>query len=253
MKPRHRNRKGFSLIELMFAMAIGSITLILAGSLLNTAGTTYQRITETVSAENEARCLIDQLTADLATAIPHAETLIERSTASWPTDHLGLLFTQPPEAQDRTALIGDLCSVNYYLKDLKIGDQTIRCLMRGVTESRDTFIALREKSISSLFAPRLHLDEPVAFGVLSFVARPMTRNEQGKWIDFHETESQQLEALEVRLILARRNLIPKLKIPEDWNGIGQAETLLGDPLTPETNKNLKVFSILLKFGHESKF
>ena len=135
MRSFHRRGRGFTLIELMFSMAIGSIILILAVTMLSSSGDGYERVGGSVASEREARALMTQLAADLSTAKFHENTLMEKSSAMWPADRIGFLSLQPAAAQTDAGRIGDLCAVNYYIKDLTIGGKTVRCLMRGFRES----------------------------------------------------------------------------------------------------------------------
>jgi len=214
MRSFHRRSRGFTLIELMFSMAIGSIILILAATMLSSSGDGYERVGGSVASEREARALMSQLAADLSTAKFHENTLMEKSSAMWPADRIGFLSLQPAAAQTDAGRIGDLCAVNYYIKDLTIGGKTVRCLMRGFRESgriikktRDgrkieipgVFDALLKlikdpyadsNPVAELFDPpkeideSIDIDEPIAFGVVSFEARPKSRDAAGKWIDW---------------------------------------------------------------------
>ena len=59
--------------------------------------------------------------------------------------------------------------------------------------------------------------------------------------------------LEVRDLLnpdARRGLAAKLRLPEEWNGMGSAAFLLGEPSGMLRNRNLEVFSTLIRFGND---
>jgi prepilin-type N-terminal cleavage/methylation domain-containing protein len=244
--------RGFSLIELMFSMAIGSIILILAASMLGSSGDGYERIGGSVASEREARASISQLSADLSTVTFHKDEVIDRSGESWPVDKLGFLSLQPEAAQNDKEHIGDLCAVNYYVKDLPIGGKTVRCLMRGFRASNDTFKALREDSVASLFTPQEEIDEPVAFGVVSFEARPKSRDDSGKWIDWVKNNTTGPEALEVKLVIARRDLAAKLKLPAEWNGGGSAGKLLGESAKADRNKDLEVYGSTIRFGNHAK-
>ncbi|MES2439654.1 MAG: prepilin-type N-terminal cleavage/methylation domain-containing protein [Verrucomicrobiota bacterium] len=252
MSSSHQRVRGFSLIELMFSMAIGSIILILAATMLGSSGDGYERVGGSVASEREARALISQLASDLSTAKFQKDGVIEKSSESWPTDRLGFLSLQPSQAQTKEGHIGDLCAVTYYIKDLTMGGKNVRCLMRGFRESKDTFDALRNDSVAGLFDPsgaKADLDEPVAFGVVAFEARPRSRDAAGNWIDWVKNDITGPDSLEVKLVIARRDLVGRLKKPEDWNGAGK---LLGEASKADRNKDLEIYATTIRFGNHAK-
>ncbi len=241
---------GFSLVELMGSMVIGSIILLGAASMLGRSGDDCHRIGNDVESDREARALITRIASDLACAKFHKENILEKSPAVWPTDRLGFFCLFPSQVQSTSGCIGDLCTVNYYVKDLSIHGKSVRCLMRGFRESHDTFKALAEHRESELFVPRCHSDEPIAFGVVSFEARPMIRNDSGKWIDWSRNDHDGPEAIDVCLVLARRDLAEKLRQPENWDGAGISGRLLGSPAGRDRNANVEVYSTRMRFGHD---
>lgn len=249
MKFALQRSRGFSLVELLFSMIIGSMILILAATMLSSSGDGYERIGGTVSVEREARMLITQLAADFATGTFYKDELITKSTATWPVDSLGFLSLQPAQAQSDAGRIGDLCAVNYYIKDLTISGKTVRCLMRGLRESNDTFKAVKDDKVPSLLTANATLDEPVAFGVVSFEARPKALDAGGVWIDWVKNNTIGPEAFEVKLILVRRSLVGKLTQPADWDGAGSSGQLLGQVAKADTNKNLEIYKATLRFGY----
>ncbi|MEO5916852.1 MAG: prepilin-type N-terminal cleavage/methylation domain-containing protein [Luteolibacter sp.] len=252
MSSIRRNRPGFSLVELLFSMAIGSMILILAAGMLGSSGDGYERVGGTVATEREARALITQLSADLSTGLFQKDGKIDKSSAAWPVDSVGFLSLQPDQAQSDAGHIGDLCAVNYYIKDLPVGGKTLRCLMRGFRESKDTFDALRSDTVASLFAEQPQIDEPVAFGVVSFEARPKSLDAGGQWIDWVKNDTTGPDAFEMKLVVARRNLVGKLKLPGDWDGSGNTAALLGKADQVDRNKDLEVYATLIRFGNHAK-
>ncbi len=244
--------RGFTLVELLSAMVIGSMILLAAASLLGSSGDGYERVGGGVAAEREARALITQLTSDLSTARFHKDGVIEVSNKSWPDDRLGFLSLQPAQAQSDEGRIGDLCAVHYYMDDLTIGGKTVRCLMRGFRESVETFDAVENGDIKPLFLKQNTLDEPVAFGVVSFEARPKSKDPQGRWIDWIKNDDKGPEAFEVRLVIARRDLAGRLKTSSDWNGGGSGGSQLGSSSEAARNSELEVYGALIRFGnHET--
>jgi prepilin-type N-terminal cleavage/methylation domain-containing protein len=244
--PRPQHTPGFTLVELMVSMAIGSMILLAAATLLGGSGESYQRVGGSVAAEREARALITQLGTDLTTAQFHKDAVIMVTLSSWPADQLGFLGLQPSEAQSSDEHIGDLCSINYYLYDLTIGGKKVRCLMRGFRESRDTFEALGNDTIKDLFTPQPGIDEPVAFGVVSFQARPKIRGAGGVWIDLPPNTPP--EAVDVRLVIARRDLAGRLKTTSDWDNVGSGGKL-GKSADADRNPDLEVYGAMLRYGN----
>ncbi len=242
------NPRGFTLIELMFAMAIGTIVLLLAATMLGTSGDGYERIGGNVTAEREARALIAQLTSDLGTGYFHKDTVMDKSTLSWPTDRLGFLSLQPPEAQKDSERIGDLCAVNYSIQDLTINNKKVRCLMRGFRNSKETFEKVKSDSVSTLFIAQSQ-DDPIAFNVVSFTARPRSRDTTGKWMDWVKNDTIGPEAMDVRLGIVRRELAGKLKTTADWNG---GNSQLGFLANANRNKYLEIYETTIRFGNNAK-
>ncbi len=249
----HRHPRGFTLIELLFSMVIGSVLLVVAATMLGSSGDGYERIGGNVASEREARAAITQLAADLSTARFHKDGLIQKSTAAWAVDKLGFLSLQPAQAQSEAGRIGDLCAVNYYVSDQTIGGKEVRCLMRGFRESNETFKALREDKVAALFEQKSDDDgdELIAFGVISFEARPRSRDSAGQWIDWIENDDTGPEAFDLKLVLARRDLSGKLKLSSDWEGAGSAAKLLGEPSKADRNKDLEVYGTTLRFGNHA--
>lgn len=246
------------MIELMAAMTVGTMVLLVAASLLGRVGTDYGRVSGGVGAEREARAALGQLTADAATAWHHPEAVFEEKDDPWPRDRIAFLSLQSPAAQSEDGRSGDLCAVNYYVKDVDFGDGPVRCLMRGFRESVETFAALREETVGELFgeAPR---DEPVAFGIVGFEAQPLVRGVTGEWEEWQAPEAPgegaeepeevpPPEALRVRLVVVRRELLARLETAADWDGPGTGGKMIGTAEDAEKNKSLQVFESVVRLG-----
>lgn len=242
--------RGFSLVELMASMAIGSIVLLSAAVVLESSGESYAHIRGDVETEREARFFMTQLTSDLSTATFHRDGVLEKSSAIWPVDRLGFLCLFSNQAQSPDGRVGDLCAVHYYIKDLSIGGKSVRCLMRGFRESRVAFRALADREVSALFEQQSDIDEPIVFGVVAFEARPKSRAESGLWEDWVKNDECGPEAIEVSLILVRRDLVSKLKLPSDWDGAGAIAKVLGSPGDISSNANLGRYATMMRFGSD---
>jgi hypothetical protein len=142
------------------------------------------------------------------------------------------------------------------VKDEKIGGKTVRCLMRGISESHQTFQALKKGSVADLFkepatgdSASTNTDEAVAFGVVLFEARPKIRNTDGSLSDWRSPTTSP-DVMAIRVILARRELMGKLTTPADWNGDSPlAISQLGNLSDVIRNKNFQVYETTVRFGY----
>lgn len=247
--PRDRHRGGFTLLELLVTMAIGAVILLIAATMLGRAGDSYSQGSGSVAAEREARAVLTQMGEDFAKAVWHKDSIFEAGGEGWKRARTGFLSLQPEDAQSDDGRSGDLCAVHYYVKDIEVGESTVRCLMRGFRESGEVFPAIKAGSLTPMFAEE-DTDEPVAFGVLAFEATPLNLEEgTGSLINWTQTGdlvSESPDYLRIRLVVARRELLGKLASTSDWD----SSPLRGDPLKASENRNLEVYEVLQRFGND---
>jgi len=244
-----RLSSGFTLVEMMVSMGVGTIVLLLAVTSLRSTGDGYNQSTNSMAAEREARAILTIATEDLSKAVAGSEMVFGEGGTGWRQDRLGFLCLQPADAQSPDDRVGDLCGVVYYLSDLEIGRDTVRCLMRGFRDSEETFDALRAGTVDSLYADQ-GVDEPVAFGVLAFEVDPLLRESGGGWAPWSRASDAEWDgpdAVKMRLVVARRELMGKLKDSGDW----ESSPLLGNPEDAEDSSDLEVYEIVSAFSHES--
>ena len=238
---------GFTLVEILASTGIGAVVLLLAVAALRTTGNEYGRSTDGVAAERESRAILTQVAEDMSKA-SGGELEIENSSDPWRRDTLGFTCLQPADAQAKDEAVGDLCLVYYYVKDLEIGRDTVRCLMRGFRSSETVFDALKGKRLDDLYEER-SVDEPVAFGVLSFEVEPLVREKGGAWKVWQDNPDDPFAGtpavVKMKLVVARRELASKLRTADDWD----SSPLIGDPDDAKRSKLLEVYEIIHPFGH----
>jgi prepilin-type N-terminal cleavage/methylation domain-containing protein len=242
-----RNANGFTLLELMVAVSVGGVVVILAAGLLKTSSDRYGWVGGNIAVEREARAAMDQLTTDLATGQFHPQQVMTIDVAAWPKDRLGFLTQKTADAQTENLWLGDLCAVHYYLKDCQTNGQLVRCLMRGFRASSDSFKALYAADLAGLFIDKPE-DEPIAFGVISFSARPRKMELAGVWRDWVSDDLVSPEAFEIRLVLLRREFWGQLLTEADWD---RNPAVLGDPAVVLENPKLKLYEAKITFGNDA--
>ena len=248
-RDRHRQGGGFTLLELLVTMAIGAVILLIASSMLGRAGDSYSQGSGSVAAEREARAVLTQMGEDFAKAVWHKDSIFESGGEGWKRARTGFLSLQPEDAQSDDGRSGDLCAVHYYVKDIEVGESTVRCLMRGFRESGEVFPAIKAGSLTPMFAEE-DTDEPVAFGVLAFEATPLNLEEGTgsllNWTQTGDLVSESPDFIRIRLVVARRELLGKLASTSDWD----SSPLRGDPLKASENRNLEVYEVIQRFGND---
>ena len=91
------------------------------------------------------------------------------------------------------------------------------------------------------------LDEPVSFGVVAFEVEPLVREETGAYREWNRTVSEEVpEMMRLRLVVARRELVGKLRSAVDWD----ASPLLGTPAELDRSPDLELFEVMQPFAHE---
>ncbi|MFC7338499.1 type II secretion system protein J [Haloferula chungangensis] len=241
-----RRAHGFTLLEILASTAIGTIVLLLGVAALSTTGNEYGRSTDGVAAEREARAILTLVAEDLSKAWGFLE--MDESSAAWRTDKLGFTCLQAADAQAVDEAVGDLCLVHYYVKDLEIGRETVRCLMRGFRSSDVVFDALRNDTVDQLYEERT-VDEPVAFGVISFEVDGLIRQSGGSWKVWDKKSddpfAEKPDAVRMKLVVARRELVGKLRTTADWD----SSPLIGRPADVDQSRTLEIYEMTHPIGH----
>ena len=237
MKPPCRHRSGFTLVEMMFSLTLGTLILLLAAGLLGSSGAGYGRTTEGVATSREGRALFDRLGTDLASGVLVDGALLEPG-------RLAFIALLPADAQSDEGRLGDACAVSYGLVDLEMGGRTRRCLVRSMRESGDTFAALRVGEVGTLFTRKFPIEEPLAFDVVGFDARPKSADGAGTWRDWTGQSGGPPDAVEITLILVRHGLARRMKTAADWAALTEA-------IGHDHNPGLETHMTTLRFGNHA--
>lgn len=212
---------GFTLVELLVAAALSAVLVAGAFAVMQVATTGYQRMTRREVLTGEAQLAIKALRDDFSRVVCREYLSVGVDHAEPGGSSLGMLRLMPRSSQTEAQAIGDLCAVRYYVKDLSFGERTMRCLMRGVSESADTFDALKHGACGELWQPGM-ADEAVAYGVLAFALRPLQRGDDGAWQTWSKEQEGAPEAVEIVLVLASPEWAMRLETREQWAAAANA-------------------------------
>lgn len=212
MKQSHRIY-GFTLIEMMAALAVSAILILTCGVMMRTAEEDRAALASGIAWEREADRISEVLRGDLSTA--HGE--------HWHEDmgegvcEVGWLTLKSMRAQSGSKAVGDLCAVGYRLVDRKVGaDRVQRTLLRQQLDSATVFEAIMADAMESLWTMTSEA-EPLAGGVLLFEIWPLLRDGSESWQPWYSVLNAMPQAVELRLVLASPELQKRLKSSEDWD------------------------------------
>lgn len=200
---------GFTLLELLVAAAVSLLIVGAAFAVMNMGRASYQRTTRRETTTAEWRLAVGMLRCDCERTLPRRPMVVAPSS-------LGLLVLTPMATQSRAQAIGDVCAVRYHVRDVVLAGRTVRCLMRGVSESAEVFGALRANTVEALWRAD-ERDEVLAMGVLAFQLKPLQGGASGGWKPWDRGTSAVPDAMEVNLILARPELAARLDTREEWD------------------------------------
>jgi len=229
-----KRMSGFTLLELLVSMALGSIILLTAATMLGEAGDSYGHVTRGIHAEREARAALSRISADVRAALDQQGALRLDSGGK-----IGFLTTLPGSAQNKTLRIGDLCAVVYQLKDLESDNRIVRCLTRTVHESSETYRAIKEGNVGEILSRADEDAEPLAIGVMKCSFMPKTRRSDGTWEEWKESSEHMPDSIEIKITVANREESKRWTQARDWDEPSELE-----------NGKATTRSMMIRYGHE---
>lgn len=218
MKGIDANLGGYTLLELLAAVAIGmlllSMCMVVTGDATNRCGGLEDRF----AVDRSARVVMNQLSEDLASVVVARGLLLEASSEAWVRDRLGLYCLMPDAGQLDDRCVGDLCAVLYYCEDVAAGGVSERCLMRAVCHSADVFRALADGDDARVWSDALQTAERLVTGVVAFDVVRLVPDGLGGWLHWRDDDDGFPAAVKIKLVLAERKGMRNLSTPADWNG-----------------------------------
>lgn len=162
---------GFSLVELLTAMAITSLMMFALLSLVGQSSTNYRISQRKVSAIADSRALFHFLENDLSSRVGNTKFFLRTN----PANHSEFAFIRTRDAQDSNAT-GDLATCVYYVAysndDANSGSPK---LFRRTLDGPSTQRLLEQGNAATFPATDPTMDDPIAYNIARFEVRPLRR------------------------------------------------------------------------------
>lgn len=240
-------KRGFTLLELLVSLAVGSLVILIILASLLRGSKDYKRIDERRHASLEARSALHAIANDLRSATWDSTSLFyQKSQATWPEDSVGFFLSKPRSSQSSQEAIGDMCYVYYYTAITADQRGVSRKLFRQFISSQKAFELLKNKSDPLLIPPTNNPeeDEPIAFDIAGIRIEPFYYDSQKKAIAWSPTHTSPPDYIDITLFITDKSTRIHLVTGDDWKAdtpIGKK--LLGTPDKIHKNPHIRSFFI----------
>ncbi len=245
---RNALRPGFSVIELLVAMAITSVIMIALFSLVGTTTDSYTRTQRAVNTVSQARAFVRFFENELSTRLPSTYFIRDSADSSGgpeTSDKIAFVRTLSEDEQDVLAETtppdpGDLGTAVYYVGYLDApGDALVPALFRKQLGPRETQEAVITPGTSASFPTTDPAnDEPIVLNLLGFHARPQFVNSAGALEDWSGTSSAAPSVLELTIRFIDDSSARRFKTKADWDRLATAPRDQEKPLIREFTRTL---------------
>lgn len=225
--------KGFTLLELLVSMAIGSGIMLLLLTLMSDSSDTYSSALRTIAQRVEGRSGLHLLRRDIAGQLGGREILYEQGTLgqTWACDEFGFFTVKTAESQGDPNALGDVCFVRYYVAENDVfADGFSRKLYRQFLTSDMAKEVLEQGIANGAPAVDPSVDEVVAVNVAHFSVSLWTRPDSSsaweKWTAASPTAPLRAD---ISLVIANSKTARRLNSSEDWD----SSEKLGTPALPK--------------------
>lgn len=219
---------GFSLVELLTAMAITSLMMFALLSLVGQSSTNYRISQRKVSAIADSRALFHFLENDLSSRVGNTKFFLRTN----PANHSEFAFIRTRDAQDSNAT-GDLATCVYYVAysndDANSGSPK---LFRRTLDGPSTQRLLEQGNAATFPATDPTMDDPIAYNIVRFEVRPLRRAADGSWQPWLDTATTAPEVLEITLDLTDDFSAQRLSQEAQW-------LALANPTNPQRRETVR--------------
>lgn len=214
---RTKHRAGFTLVELLSAMAITSLLMLSLFSMVGQSSTNYRLTTRKVNTLADTRSFLHFFQSDLSARVSDTKFFWQDSGSG---SH-SIAFVRTAASSANT--LGDLETSVYYVAftadDSKRGSPKI---FRRTLNAADTQKLLESGNTAPFPAYDPAVDEVVVYNVLRFEITPQQRSAAGDWQPWLATSNTAPGQLQIVIELTDDFSAQRLMQESDWNRIASA-------------------------------
>lgn len=203
---------GFSLVELLTAMAVTSLMMFALLSMVGQSSNNYRISQRKVSAVADSRALFHFIENDLSSRVGDTKFFLRTN----PANHSEFAFIRTRDAQDSNAT-GDLSACVYYVAfsndDANSGSPK---LYRRTLDGPTTQVLLEAGNAATFPATDPTIDDPITYNIVRFEIRAQRRAADGSWQPWIETSGTAPELLEITIDLTDDFSAQRLTQEAQW-------------------------------------
>lgn len=221
-KARPLLARGFTLIELIVAMAITSLIMIALLSLVGQSSASYTQTQRAVNAISQARAFIQFFNREISTRLPGTPLLHKKSTGSDPDSAERIAFVRTLSSDELDATKpGDLGTSIYYVDFTADGPNSgSPKLFRKNLDPAETQTLIETGSSAPFPSVDPTTDEVILPNILSFQALPQYRDSADgslkKWV---ETSPAPPSVITLKIRFIDESSAQRFKTQTEWNRI----------------------------------
>ncbi len=236
------SRRGFTLVELLIAMAITTVIMVVLLGIVNQSTDTYNRTQRAVNSLSQSRAFLQFFDREISTRLPQTPLIHEAGTGNTPdlSDKFAFVRTISTEEQSNTTP-GDLGTTAYYLAytDAK-GDAVAPRLYRKVLTPAQTQDLLDSSPTPSFPAPN-PADEAIIDNILSFQARPKFIDPAaGEIKDWDKNSTEPAAFIELTIRFVQESTSRRFKTKSEWERLASSPTEDEIPLIQTFSRTIAI-------------
>jgi prepilin-type N-terminal cleavage/methylation domain-containing protein len=223
---RYRIAKGFSLVELLTAVAVTSMMMVALFSIVGQSSTNYRLSQRKVNTLADSRALFHFLENDLASRVADTKFFLQTN----PANHSEFAFIRTRDAQESNAT-GDLSASLYYVAFTNDdANNSSPKLYRRKLDGVATQKLLEAGNAATFPTYDPTTDDPIAYNIVRFEVIAQERDPAGIWKPWNNALGTAPQVLDIAIELIDDFTAQRFTQESQWLSLAQST----DPKQRET-------------------